>query len=132
MVRQCGLNAMIEQDAAHIGCETDLAAHKLDVHCRQLSVKRLVDTEAVDNVMPIRTDMGFKRSDLIPTKSDWPRPIRAQSMWSEELPSSQVNWAEGISGSAFGLSKTWTNPTSSSSDPTSCATSSFRLTSTMG
>ena len=60
---------MLEQDAVHIGCEADLAAHVLDVHGRQLSVKGLLDTGAVVSVMPVKTwtDMGFERSDLIPT-----------------------------------------------------------------
>ena len=68
-VRQIGHNAMLEQDAVHIGCEADLAAHVLDVQGRQLSVKGLLDTGAVVSVMPVKTwtDMGFDRSDLIPT-----------------------------------------------------------------
>ena len=55
---------MLEQDAA-------LAAHVLDVPGRQLSVKGLVDTGVVVSVMPIHnwTDMGFNRSDLIPTNN---------------------------------------------------------------
>ena len=42
---------------------------KLDVQGRQLSVKGLLDTGAVVSVMPVKTwtDMGFERSDLIPT-----------------------------------------------------------------
>ena len=66
-VRRIGHNA--EQDAVHIGCEADLAAHELDVQGRQLSVKGLLDTGAVVSVMPVKTwtDMGFERSDLIPT-----------------------------------------------------------------
>ena len=35
-VRRIGHNAMLEQDAVHIGCEADLAAHVLDVQGRQL------------------------------------------------------------------------------------------------
>ena len=68
-VRRMGHNAMLEQDAVHIGCETDLAAHVLDVQRRKLSVKGLLDTGAVVSVMPVKTwtDMGFDRSDLIPT-----------------------------------------------------------------
>ena len=38
---------MLKQDAVHIGCEADLAAHVLDVQGRQLSVKGLLDTGAV-------------------------------------------------------------------------------------
>ena len=68
-VRRIGHNTMLEQDAVHIGCEADLAAHVLDVQGRQLSVKRLLDKEAVVSVMPVSTwtDMDFDRSDLIPT-----------------------------------------------------------------
>ena len=68
-VRRIGNNAMLEEDAVHIGCEADLAAHVLDVQGRQLSVKGLLDTGAVVSVMPVKTltDMGFERSDLIPT-----------------------------------------------------------------
>ena len=60
---------MLEQDAVHIGCEANLALHVLDVQGRQLSVKELLDTGAVVSVMPVSTwtDMGFDRSDLIPT-----------------------------------------------------------------
>ena len=54
-VRRIGHNAMLEQDAVHIGCEADLAAHVLDVEGRQLSVKGLLDTGAVVSVMPVKT-----------------------------------------------------------------------------
>ena len=68
-VRRFGHNAMLEQDAVHIGCEGDLAAHVLDVQGRELSLTGLLDTGAVVTVMPVSTwtDMGFDRSDLIPT-----------------------------------------------------------------
>ena len=54
---------MLEQDAVHIGCEADLAAHMLDVQGRKLSVKGLLNTGAVVSVMPVktRTDMGFDK-----------------------------------------------------------------------
>ena len=60
---------MLEQDAVHIGCEADLAAHVLEEQGRQLSVKGLLDTRAVVSVMPVSpwTDMGFDRSNPIPT-----------------------------------------------------------------
>ena len=59
---------MLEQDAVHIGCDADLAAHVLDVQGRHLSIKGLLDTGAVVSVMPVCTwtDMGFDRSNLIP------------------------------------------------------------------
>ena len=54
-----------------------MAAHVLDVHGRQLSVKGLLDTGAVVSVLPVSTltDMGFDRQT-----SDWQLPIREQSM----------------------------------------------------
>ena len=66
--RRIGHNAMLEQDAVHIGCKTDLAAHVLDLQGRKLTVKGLLDTGAVVSVMPVSTwtVMGFDRSDLIP------------------------------------------------------------------
>ena len=67
-VRRIGHNAMREQDAVHIGCKADLAAHVLDVQGRKLSVKRLLETGAMVSVMPVGTwtDMGFERTDLVP------------------------------------------------------------------
>ena len=60
---------MLKQDSVHIGYEADMAAHVLDVQGVQLSVKGLLDTGAVISVMPVSTwtDMGFDKSDLIPT-----------------------------------------------------------------
>ena len=68
-VRQIGHNAILEQDADHIGCEADRVAHVLDVKGRQLSVKDLLDTGSVVSDMPVSTWTGlvFDRSDLIPT-----------------------------------------------------------------
>ena len=67
-MRRIGHNAILEQDAVHIGCEADLAAHVLDVQGRQLSVKGLLDTGAGVSIMPVKTwtDMRFDRSDMIP------------------------------------------------------------------
>ena len=58
-VRGIGLNAMLEQDAVHIGCEADLAANVLDVQGRQLFVKGLLDTGEVVSVMPVSTWMTW-------------------------------------------------------------------------
>ena len=70
-VRRIEQNAMLEQDAVHIGCEADLAAHVLYVQGRQLSVKGLLDTGAVVTVIPISmwTDMSFNGLDLISTNT---------------------------------------------------------------
>ena len=54
-VRRIGHNAMLEQDAVHIGGEADLDANVLDVQCRELFVKGLLDNGAVVSVMPVST-----------------------------------------------------------------------------
>ena len=99
-VRRIGHNAMLEQDAVHIGCEADLAAHVLDVQGRQLSVKGLLDTGAVVSVMPVKTwtEMGFERSDLIPTNISWQLPIRERSMSPDEPQSFHCSSEEDIFG----------------------------------
>ena len=59
-----GHDAMMEQDAVHIGYEADVTAHLLDTNGKKIGV-----TGAVVSVMPIKTleRMGFTRLDLIPT-----------------------------------------------------------------
>ena len=68
-VRRIGHDAMMEQDAVHIGYEADVTAHLLDTNGKKLGVTGLLDTGAVVGVMPIKTweRMGFTREDLIPT-----------------------------------------------------------------
>ena len=68
-VRRIGQDAMMEQDAVHIGYETDVTAHLLDTNVKKIGVTGLVDTGAVVSVMPIKKweRMGFMREDLIPT-----------------------------------------------------------------
>ena len=68
-VRRIGHDAMMEQDAVHIGYEADVTAHLLDTNGTKIGVTGLLDTGAVVNVMPIKTweRMGFTREDLIPT-----------------------------------------------------------------
>ena len=68
-VRRIGHDAMMEQDAVHIGCEADVTAHLLDTNGTKIGVTVLLDTGAVVSVMPIKTwgRMGFTREDLIPT-----------------------------------------------------------------
>ena len=67
-VRRIGHDAMMEQDAVHIGYEADVTAHLLDNNGTKLGVTGVLDTGAVVNVMPIKTleRMGFTREDLIP------------------------------------------------------------------
>ena len=81
-VRQIGHNAILEQDADHIGCEADRLAHVLDVKGRQLSVKGLLDTGSVVSDMPVSTwtDLVFDRSDLIPTNIRLAAANQEQSM----------------------------------------------------
>ena len=68
-VRKIGHDAMMEQDAVHIGYEADVTAHLLDTNGTKIGVTGLLDTGAVVSVMPIKTweRMGFTREDLIPT-----------------------------------------------------------------
>ena len=67
--RRIGHDAMMEQDAVHIGYEADVTAHLLDTNGKKIGVTGLLDTGAVVSVMPIKTweRMGFTREDLIPT-----------------------------------------------------------------
>ena len=68
-VRRIGHEAMMEQDAVHIGYEADVTAHLLDTNAKKIGVTGLLDTGEVVSVMPIETweRMGFMREDLIPT-----------------------------------------------------------------
>ena len=68
-VRRIGHDAMMEQEAVHIGYETDVTADLLDTNGKKIGVTGLLDTGAVVSVMPIKTweIMGFTREDLIPT-----------------------------------------------------------------
>ena len=75
-VRRIGHNAMLEQDAVHIGCEADLAAHVLDVQGRQLSVKGLL-VSCQSKLGPTWVSRG--RTSFRQTLG-WQLPIRGQSM----------------------------------------------------
>ena len=68
-VRRIGHDAMMEQDAVHIGYKADMTAHLLDTNGKKIGVTGSLDTGAVVSVMPIKTweRMGFTREDLIPT-----------------------------------------------------------------
>ena len=67
--RRIGHDAMMEQDAVHIGYEEDVTAHLLETNGKKIGVTGLLDTGAVVSVMPIKTwkRMDFTREDLIPT-----------------------------------------------------------------
>ena len=68
-VRRIGHDAMMEQDAVHIGYKADLTAHLLDTNVKKIEVTGLLDTGAVVSVIPIKTweKMGFTRENLVPT-----------------------------------------------------------------
>ena len=68
-VRRIGHDAMMEQDAIHIGNEADVTVHMLDTNGKKIGVTGLLNTGAVVSVMPIKTRerMGFTREDLTPT-----------------------------------------------------------------
>ena len=68
-VRRIGHDAMMEQDAVHIGYEADVTAHLLDTNGTKIRITGLLDTGAVVSVMPIKTweRMCFTREDLNPT-----------------------------------------------------------------
>ena len=53
-VRRIGHDAMMEQDAVHIGYEADVTAHLLDTNGKKIGVTGLLDTGAVVSVMPIK------------------------------------------------------------------------------
>ena len=53
--RRIGHDAMMEQDAVHIGYEADVTAHLLDTNGKKVGVTGLLDTGAVVSVMPIKT-----------------------------------------------------------------------------
>ena len=54
-VRRIGHDAMMEQDAVHIGYEADVTVHLLDTNGKKIGVTGLLDTGAVVSVMPIKT-----------------------------------------------------------------------------
>ena len=68
-VHRIGHDAMMEQDAVHIGYEKDVTAHLLDTNGKKIGVTGLLDTGALVSLMPIKTweRIGFTRGDLIPT-----------------------------------------------------------------
>ena len=67
-VRRVGHDAMMEQDAVHIGYEADVTAHLLDTNGKKIGVTGLLDTGPVVSLMQIKTweRLGFTREDLIP------------------------------------------------------------------
>ena len=68
-VRRIGHDAMMEQDAVHIGYEADVTVHLLDTNGKKIGFTGLLDTGAVVSVMPIKNweRIGFTREYLIPT-----------------------------------------------------------------
>ena len=68
-LHRIGLDAMMEQDADHVGYEADVTAHLLDANGEKIGDTGLLDTGAVVSLMPIKAweRMGFTIEDLIPT-----------------------------------------------------------------
>ena len=68
-VRKIGHDAMMEQDAVHVGYQADKTAHLLVTIGKKIGVTGLLDTGALVSVMPkkIWKRMGFTGKDLIPT-----------------------------------------------------------------
>ena len=62
-VRRIGNDAMMEQDAVHIGYEADVTAYLLDTNGKKIGVRGLLDTGGVVSVMSIKTweRRGFTR-----------------------------------------------------------------------
>ena len=87
-VRRIGQDAMMEQDAVHIGYEADVTAHLLDTNGKKIGVTGLLDTGAVVSVMPIKTweRMGFTREDLIPTNLRLAAANRGAIYWAGRKP----------------------------------------------
>ena len=54
-VRSIGHDAMMEQDAVHIGYEADVTAYQLDTNGKKIGVTGLLDTGALVSVMSIKT-----------------------------------------------------------------------------
>ena len=54
-VRRIGHDAVMEQDAVHIGYEADVTAHLLVTNGNKIRVTGLLDTGAAVSVMPIKT-----------------------------------------------------------------------------
>ena len=69
-VRSIGHCAMLEEDAMHIGTETDVSAHLLDISGKKTQLRGLLDKGAVLSVIPIETweRMGFDKDDLIDSR----------------------------------------------------------------
>ena len=68
-LRRNGHDAMMEQDAVHVGYKADVTAHLLHTNEEKIGVTRLLDTGAVVSVMPMKAweRMGFTIEDLVPT-----------------------------------------------------------------
>ena len=67
-VRRICTDAMMEQDAVHIGYEADVASHLMDTNGKNIGVTELLDAGAVFSLMSLKTweRMGFTREDSIP------------------------------------------------------------------
>ena len=99
-VRRIGHDAMMEQDAVHIGYKADVTAHLLDTNGTKIGVTGLLDTGAVVSVMPIKTweRMGFTREDLIPRNLRLAAANRGAIYVAGRTPITVLHMGDGIFG----------------------------------
>ena len=99
-VRRIGHDAMMEQDAVHIGYEADVTAHLLDTNGKKIGVTGLLDTKTVVSVMPIKTweRMGFTIEDLIPTNLRLAAANRGAIYVAGRTPITVLHMEDGIDG----------------------------------
>ena len=84
-VRRIGHDAIMEQDAVHIGYEADVTAHLLDTKEKKIGVTGLLDTGPVVSAMPINFGKEWASRGMIKFQRtyDWQSPAAEQSMWPE-------------------------------------------------
>ena len=104
-VRRIGHDAMMDQDAVHIGYEADVTAHLLVTNGKKIGVTGFLDTGAVVSVMPIKTweRLGFMREDLVPTNLRLAAANRGAIYKAGRTPITVLHMEDGI----FGLASWW-------------------------
>ena len=92
-VRRIGHDAMMEQDAVHIGYEADLTAHLLDINGNKIGVTGLLDTDAV---VSVDASKDFRKNGLHEGRLNSNNPqIGSSQPWSN--PRSRKNTDNGPS-----------------------------------
>ena len=109
-VRRIGHDAMMEQDAVHIGYAADVTAILLDTDGKKIGATGLLDTGAVVSVMPIKSweRMGLTREDQIPTNLRLEAANRGAIYLAGRTPITVLHWEDGTSGRVFSWLRTWT------------------------